>query len=199
MDGFDLAGRLDSQLFQETCTAAGETDPGPFLETFKNRYHKELKILLDAEKSATAPRNIALPNASAVLESISTMPNVALGILTGNFPLAAKIKLDSVGIDIGSFEISVYGDEAQTRPQMVRLAFKKFKNRFHSNILAKDILIIGDTPRDIQCALENECPCLAVATGRYSQNDLVKAGATWAIPDLNDAHNLWKWLENEST
>lgn len=35
--------------------------------------------------------------------------------------------------------------------------------------------MVGDTPKDIECAHVNQSPCVAVATGRYNEEQLSDA------------------------
>jgi phosphoglycolate phosphatase-like HAD superfamily hydrolase len=48
------------------------------------------------------------------------------------------------------------------------------------------VIVIGDTPRDVECAKANGCRCLAVATGGYAHDDLVQTGADVVAADLSD-------------
>jgi phosphoglycolate phosphatase-like HAD superfamily hydrolase len=59
------------------------------------------------------------------------------------------------------------------------------------------VVVIGDTPRDVQAAAAHGCHSLAVATGPYTVKQLEDAGATIAVEDLADASPLWELLEVE--
>ena len=194
MDNVDLAGRLDPKLFLEACQASHLIASASQYDAFQHRYHKELEQLLAQEATRPEPKHSALPQATEVLQRIADMPDVVLGLLTGNYEQAAFIKLRSVSLGHHSFEITAFGDEASTREQLVALAMKKFESRYHAPIEPERVLIVGDTPRDIRCAHENRCRCLAVATGRFSTRELSDAGADWAIENLEKANILWHWL-----
>ena len=47
-------------------------------------------------------------------------------------------------------------------------------------------LVIGDTPKDIACAHAVGAKCLAVATGQFSEDQLVAAGADWVVGSLRE-------------
>ena len=44
--------------------------------------------------------------------------------------------------------------------------------------------VIGDTPRDYECAAAVGAHCLLVATGRYSYQELTRLGADHVADDL---------------
>ena len=46
------------------------------------------------------------------------------------------------------------------------------------------ILVIGDTPRDIECARAVGARSLAVATGKYTVAELSADAPTWAVSTL---------------
>jgi phosphoglycolate phosphatase-like HAD superfamily hydrolase len=48
------------------------------------------------------------------------------------------------------------------------------------------VVIVGDTPRDVECARAHGCVSFAVATGKYGVDDLRAAGADSVVPDLSD-------------
>jgi phosphoglycolate phosphatase-like HAD superfamily hydrolase len=50
----------------------------------------------------------------------------------------------------------------------------------------EDILIVGDTPRDIAAALENGVVGVGVATGNYSVEQLRETGAEMVFEDFAD-------------
>jgi phosphoglycolate phosphatase-like HAD superfamily hydrolase len=46
--------------------------------------------------------------------------------------------------------------------------------------------VIGDTPRDLDCARAAGVRCLLVATGRYTVGELTDLGAEAVFEDLSD-------------
>ena len=93
------------------------------------------------------------------------------------------------------FTITSFGDEAATRADMVALALQKYEVRFKKQIAPDRVIIIGDTPRDVQCAHAHDCLCLAVATGSYSEQQLQDAGADVVVSDLADSAPLLAMLD----
>jgi phosphoglycolate phosphatase-like HAD superfamily hydrolase len=56
------------------------------------------------------------------------------------------------------------------------------------------VLIIGDTPYDVDCAAANGCRCLAVATGWSSAEELATAGADRVVSDLTGTSSIVDWV-----
>ncbi len=54
------------------------------------------------------------------------------------------------------------------------------------HVEAVHAVVIGDTPRDVACAHAHGARCLAVATGEYSVDALLRAGADVVFEDLRD-------------
>jgi len=48
------------------------------------------------------------------------------------------------------------------------------------------VVVIGDTPLDVQCAKAGGARSIAVATGSYDQSTLEAHGAGAVLPDLSD-------------
>jgi phosphoglycolate phosphatase-like HAD superfamily hydrolase len=59
---------------------------------------------------------------------------------------------------------------------------------------ADRVVIIGDTPLDVDCAHHNGCRCLAVATGIHPPDELRAAGADLVVDDLSDVPGILRWL-----
>jgi phosphoglycolate phosphatase-like HAD superfamily hydrolase len=62
-------------------------------------------------------------------------------------------------------------------------------------IAPKDVVVIGDTLRDVHCAHENGAHCVAVATGGNTRAELEAAGADLVLDDLSDPAPLLALLE----
>ncbi|PSQ92666.1 MAG: hypothetical protein BRD52_04280 [Bacteroidetes bacterium SW_4_67_19] len=53
-----------------------------------------------------------------------------------------------------------------------------------------DIVVIGDTPRDVACGQAHSARTVGVCTGRYDRADLEDAGADLVLDDLTDAERF---------
>jgi phosphoglycolate phosphatase len=77
---------------------------------------------------------------------------------------------------------------------LVPIALQRLQSALGVALSAGDAIIVGDTPRDVHCALQNGCRCLAVATGAHSVAELQQAGAQRTVSDLLDPDVLLSWL-----
>ena len=86
---------------------------------------------------------------------------------TGNFSEAARIKLEYYGI-WQFFNGGGFGEQSLDRADVIRAAIENVAN----GAAPEDILIIGDTPKDIEAARDNGVVGVGVATGSYSADQL---------------------------
>lgn len=116
-----------------------------------------------------------------------------VGLLTGNFREAAFIKLNRVDLD-SYFSDGAFGGDEANRNKLPEQAFRQGRQSL-PHLTPRDMIIIGDTPRDIACAKHFGCTSVGVATGPYSSQNLRKyepdmvleslAGAEGWIGELN--------------
>jgi phosphoglycolate phosphatase-like HAD superfamily hydrolase len=135
-----------------------------------------------------------LPGVLNLLEQLAERDDVAIGLVTGNYQRAVPIKFKHVGLQPHGFVAGGFGDDARTRPGLVPIALQRLQSALGVSIAAQDAIVVGDTPRDVDCALRNGCRCLAVATGGHSLAELQQTGAQRAVPDLSDPDVLLSWL-----
>ena len=62
----------------------------------------------------------------------------------------------------------------------------------------EEVIIIGDTPKDIECAAANGIDCLAVATGNFSIEELGTHQPTHLLEDLSNTTAVLKIIEGEN-
>jgi phosphoglycolate phosphatase-like HAD superfamily hydrolase len=55
-------------------------------------------------------------------------------------------------------------------------------------------IVVGDTPRDVECARVHGSACIGVATGSYSLSDLNMADADLVVEDLTDTEAILEWI-----
>jgi phosphoglycolate phosphatase len=108
-----------------------------------------------------------------------------LGLLTGNIRLGAEIKLRHYYL-WDSFEIGAFGDDHEDRNQLAVIALQRAQSVLGSDLEAKDVLVVGDTPLDVQCAKTIGAQSLAVATGPYALDQLKATNPTQAVTSLGE-------------
>lgn len=92
-------------------------------------------------------------------------------IVTGNEPRGARIKLAAAGFGANVLGMRIYGSSARhtSRIEIAKRAIAE------ENL--KRGLFIGDSPNDVQAAKHIGWPCIAVATGHHSAEELESQGA----------------------
>jgi phosphoglycolate phosphatase len=179
-DGVEVSGGLDPALFTEAALRFGVVEPQLYHERFRQLYLERLREELDLFGHEVN----ALPGVINLLNTLSLRHDVIIGLLTGNYRMAVPYKLAAAGIDSSLFRIAVCGDDAVDRRSMVALAMQQQRDCTEAPVNSRHVIIIGDTPRDIDCAHANGALCLAVATGRYSFTELKDAGADATVSNL---------------
>lgn len=94
-----------------------------------------------------------------------------IGLLTGNIPGGAELKLRRFQL-WDEFELGAYGERYSDRDEIAAAAFRALRRKLGRSLQPQQVLIIGDTPRDIQCARAIGAKVLAVATGEFTTAEL---------------------------
>ena len=176
----------------------GNTDPAIFREIFANHdlcvadespaYHEVVQRYV--RHLPTEMRNSdkahLMPGVSALLNHLSENDNLALGLLSGNFEETARIKLERFGLN-RYFPFGAFGSDDGIRNNLVPIAARRAEAHLgRESALGSQVVVIGDTPQDVECALVNGATAIGVAASRYSVADLDAAGAHHAMPTLED-------------
>ncbi len=126
-----------------------------------------------------------LPGVAGLIPYLAKDDEFALGVLTGGSRGIVAVKLERLGL-VESFPVGAFGNEVSNRPALVPLALERAADYFGEVFEPEQVVIVGDTPADVDCAHVHGIPCLGVATGKYSVEDLSHAGAEQVMPDLAD-------------
>jgi phosphoglycolate phosphatase len=185
----DTSGKLDTQIYKELTKLNPMLDMQHRHDEFRDAYLKLLEFELTWDN-----KTIAMPGITELLETLRKRDHVTLGLLTGNYGPAARAKLKAVDIQHDWFPITAFGDEAVTRPDLVELAMKRYFDLKSERLQPREIVVIGDTPKDVACAQAHGCVAFAVATGRWSIEELKAARADIVVDNLSDASRLLELL-----
>src|SRR5690606_28702848 len=82
------------------------------------------------------------------------------------------------------FPFGGFGDQCLDRVDLVREAAARGEAWRGHAIHAADTYVIGDTPRDVEAGRAAGFRTVAVATGRYSVEELGRTGADLVIEDF---------------
>lgn len=195
-DGIDFAGRLDPILLDELMTRNG-VDPTPSRrQAFRERYRDRLGAAL-----AEGPGVRRLPGVHELLDRLASEPDLDLGLLTGNFESTGRMKLQACDIDPRRFgPATAWGDDSPHDPpcreHLPPVAMRRFEQARGESIGPSRVVIIGDTPHDVRCARVNGCRSVAVATGKFSEEELSGLGADAVLPDLSETEQVARILRS---
>ena len=113
-----------------------------------------------------------------MLARLAEDPRVVSTLLTGNIDANALVKVAAFGLDRWlDLTVGAYGSDAADRNLLVPVALRRLSARRGVELAAADAWVIGDTPRDLECARVAGARCLLVATGRYGFDELAALGA----------------------
>ena len=129
-------------------------------------------------------RYVPLAGAEGALRALADR-GVVLGLVTGNAEEIAQDKLSSAGLD-AFFSFGAFGTEAEHRNALPPIAMARAEALTGQRVDPRAVFVVGDTPRDVACALENGLRAVAVATGHIPFEELSTSGAELILPDLTD-------------
>ena len=133
-----------------------------------------------------------------LVAALRPVPNLTLGLLSGNFEESGLAKIRACGIKAEQFKVAAWGDDSPHDPpdreHLPPVAMSRYRARFDREIHPGRVTIVGDTRHDIRCAKASGCRVLAVATGRSTVMELEAHGPDLAVEDLSDTARLHGWL-----
>ena len=175
--GMTFAGRTDRALVELIFNQNSIEFTQAEIDRFFTAYLERLSHFLPTDNTTPLP---------GVLEWIETLrqkqPAPVIGLLTGNHSKGAELKLRHYNI-WDEFEMGAFGDKTPERNAVAQEALSWAKERW-DDIKPEEILVIGDTQRDIECARAIGAKVLAGATGNSSIEELQEFNPDWASIDL---------------
>jgi phosphoglycolate phosphatase-like HAD superfamily hydrolase len=188
-EGISAAGRTDGYLLREAARRAG-VELTPVLQSrLEARYYQRLaeEILLPGEG-----RKAVMPGVRPLIDALRGRGDAVLALLTGNFRASARIKLEY--FDLWSpFQFGAFADDASDRNLLVPIALERAREAGHDPRTER-VVVIGDTPLDVECAKAGGVRALGVATGSHSTAELREAGADAVLEDLSDTARVLELL-----
>ncbi len=189
----DLAGATDLGLTRFLFETF-EVEQTPENETaFLDFYVGVLRRHLIAEDGVVRGR--VLLGVNALLDSLSLLPDVALGLLTGNTLEGAQTKMDAYGLArYFCFDSGAYGSDHWDRNELGFVAITRASEKRDHPFSPGQVTVIGDTPKDIACGKACGARTLAVATGGFESASLAGHQPDHLLEDLSSTEEIVSWL-----
>ena len=124
------------------------------------------------------------PGAAEVVTILDQQEDVLVGLVTGNTSLTAPVKLQAAGFDMRLFPVGAYGSEAESRNDLPRIALERANVLAQGVLQPQDVIVIGDTVADVECARAVGAVAVTVFTGYESRENLIKATPDYLLDDL---------------
>jgi phosphoglycolate phosphatase-like HAD superfamily hydrolase len=191
MAGVTFAGRTDWSILDDILRNHGHTLDEALLDELRRRYvlHLDEEIRLPGRGVKDV-----MPGIRGLLDALRAREDVHVGLLTGNFIEGARIKLEY--FDLWKyFPWGAFGGDAASRNDLVPIAVARAREHGVDGIAPANVIVVGDTPNDVECALVAGATPVAVATGSYTIDQLREAGAGLVFDDLSDTAAFLQLLQ----
>jgi len=179
----------------------GKTDPQIVREVMRLEGHHDAHIdeRMDALMSLYLSRlehelqhvdTLVHPGIFELLTALEARTDTILGLLTGNLRDGAYAKLRAAGIDPHRFRVGAFGSDHEHRPELPALARGRARAELGVHLEGEDLVVIGDTPADVECGRSLGVRAIGVATGAYTVDELLRCGAYAAFETLADTDRV---------
>jgi phosphoglycolate phosphatase len=173
----------------------GMTDPVVARQTFEGTLGREpttdevIRLMMRyvlrlPEEVASSSGYRVMPGVHQLLQRL-VAADTLLGLVTGNIEGAAHIKISRAGLQ-RFFLFGGYGSDSAERSDLTRAAIARAEALSGHDIDPSQVLVVGDTPRDVEAAHGAGAIAVGVATGEYSVGELRDGGAEHVLRSFAD-------------
>jgi phosphoglycolate phosphatase-like HAD superfamily hydrolase len=192
LDGYDFRGRTDRRIVADLMGEAGIA-PRRVQARMRACFQAYAAALVEEIGDGALVR--LLPGVGELVARLREDPQVVLGLVTGNTEDGARIKLGPTGL-WPAFRTGAYGSEHSDRRRLPGLATRRARALTGHAFRPGDVLVLGDTPLDVECARAFGAVAVAVATGQYSRADLAGAEPDLLLDSFEDVEATMHALRN---
>jgi phosphoglycolate phosphatase-like HAD superfamily hydrolase len=191
-----MSGKTDPQIVREYLAALGIPEtPGLIDEVLRS---VEGHLAAAAAEGELIAGGRACPGTGEVLRQLASDPRVVSTLLTGNIAPNALVKVAAFGLDRWlDLSMGAYGSDEADRNLLVPVALRRLATARGVQLAPEDAWVIGDTPRDLDCARAAGTRCLLLATGRFSFAELARLEPDAVLKDLSDVAGVIKLLTGD--
>ena len=171
-------GKTDKQIVRDVMRLEGHSD-----DHIDSRMDQLIEIYLEGlREGAKSGKFNVRPHKGVVelLDALEPREDIVLGLLTGNVEPGARIKLTAAGINPDRFRVNAFGSDHENRPELP----------------GGRVVVIGDTPADIECGRSLGVKAIGVASGHYTVEQLEAHDAYAVFPSLENTQQVLESIVN---
>jgi phosphoglycolate phosphatase-like HAD superfamily hydrolase len=177
---YSFHGRTDPGIIGDLAALWGGGEPGDRrVDVCIARYVELLHHEIDGGRVET------LPGIRELVTALAADRRALVGLLTGNVFEGARLKLEPTGL-YSLFKVGAYGSDSALRTELPAVAVSRAEALTGRRYAGKDIVVIGDTPADVECGASLGVTAVAVATGRHAVDELAAYAPDHLFADFSD-------------
>jgi phosphoglycolate phosphatase len=206
---YSFHGRTDPGIIRDLADLWGAGDPETVVDLYESETQPRVihdlaehlgtpDDLVDGLVDACIARYVELLAAEVTDGEVETLPGVRelvtalaadrralVGLLTGNVEEGARLKLEPTGL-YPLFKVGAYGSDSALRAELPAVAVRRAEALAGRRYAGKDVVVIGDTPADVECGADMGVTAVAVATGRHGVEELATHAPDHLFTDFAD-------------
>jgi phosphoglycolate phosphatase len=180
---YSFHGRTDPGIIRDLADLWGAGDSEAVLDRLvEDCIARYLEVLAGEVASGEVE---TLPGIGELVTALSADRRAVVGLLTGNVEEGARIKLAPTGL-LSLFKVGAYGSDSALRADLPAVAVARAEALTGRRLAGKDVVVIGDTPADIECGAGIGVTAIAVATGRHDVDELAAHAPDYLFADFSD-------------
>lgn len=186
----DFAGKTDLQIIREGLGTLGLADRDDLKHSLLERYLVHLRV------EVSTGRGHVKNGVRELLAALRDLEGIYLGLLTGNAETGARLKLEPFGLN-QYFRIGAFGSDREDRNLLLPIAVERLQESEFISVSHNRCVVVGDTPKDVECAHVHGASAIAVATGTYPLKELEKTDAEYVTADLTNTERILAWIRSK--
>lgn len=187
----DVAGKTDTLITETALRKLGmpESEIPDLIYPILNRYLEKLA----ANYTVHPTPKFVFPGVVEILEDLSNRKEVMLGLVTGNTPDSARIKLSH--FDLWKyFKLGTYATDSKFRNDLPRIALALANRRNGVRFSAEHCTMIGDTLNDLEAGRVNHMRSLIVGHHPHWRTALQAGQPDLYVDDFTNPRQILTWL-----
>jgi len=201
-----MSGKTDRQIVRELIMACAVGENRTCISKEEGQWQTKIDEILTVylqilpqtmDEQAKTPEFFIHEGVLELLNLLEKDQRIALGLLTGNLELGARMKLKPFNLN-RFFPIGAYGCDSASRLDLPAIAYKRAQDYYQVNLSPTQIIIIGDAENDILCAKHYGAVSLAVNTGSTTWEELSNHKPDYLFSSLKNTSQILQAIMAET-